>query len=98
MTEKPATILLNERIFHQSSSRRTSSSALPAVRSNILPLKYIDVTRTTHTNLDVLQESRLEDYWNIDVDRNLSDSWTGFTKFTILNEKLLKDCCNPGGG
>ena len=52
-----------------------------------IPLKKIDVTRTTHTNLDVLQESRIDDYWNFDVDRSLSDSWTGFTKFTILNEE-----------
>ena len=25
------------------------------------PLKYLDVTRTTHTNLDVLQECRIDD-------------------------------------
>ena len=31
-----------------------------------IPLKYIDVSRTTHTNLDVMQESRIDDYWNID--------------------------------
>ena len=29
-------------------------------------LKDIDVTRTTHTNLDVLQESRIDDYRNIE--------------------------------
>ena len=39
---------------------------------------------------DVLQESRSDDYWNVDVDRSLSDSWTGFTKFAILNAKLPK--------
>ena len=38
-------------------------------------------------NLDVMQESRIDDYWTVDVDRNLSDSWTGFTKFTILKKK-----------
>ena len=36
-----------------------------------IPQRYIDVTRTTHTTLDVLQGSRLDDYWNIDVNRNL---------------------------
>ena len=51
------------------------------------PLKYIDVTRATYTNLDVLQEKRIDDTGNADVDRTLSDSWTGFTKFTSLNEK-----------
>ena len=49
-----------------------------------------DVTRTTHTNLDVLQESRTDEYWNVNVDRNLSDSWTGFTMFTLLSEKSPK--------
>ena len=34
--------------------------------SFLIPLKYIDVSRTTHTNLDVMQESRIDDYWNID--------------------------------
>ena len=26
------------------------------------PLKYIDVTRSTHTNLDVMREKRVDDY------------------------------------
>ena len=47
-----------------------------------IPLKYIDVSRTTHTNLDVMQERRIDDDWNIDGSRDLSDSWTGFTQFT----------------
>ena len=42
---------------------------------------------TTQTNLDVMQESRIDDYWNIDGSRDLSDSWTGFTQFTLLDEK-----------
>ena len=50
-----------------------------------IPLKYIDVTRTTHTNLDVKQEKRIDDYWNIDGSRDLSDPWTGFTQFTLLD-------------
>ena len=52
-----------------------------------IPLKYIDVSRTTHTNLDVMQERRIDDYWNVDGSRDLSDSWTGFTRFTLLEEK-----------
>ena len=50
-------------------------------------MKYIDVSRTTHTNLDVMQESRIDDNWNIDGSRDLSDPWTGFTQFTLLEEK-----------
>ena len=53
-----------------------------------IPLKYIDVSRTTHTNSDVKLEKRIDDYWNIDGSRDLSDSWTGFTQFTLLEEKL----------
>ena len=59
----------------------------PREESFPLPLKYIDVTRTTHTNLDVKQEKRIDDYWNIDGSRDLSDPWTGFTQFTLLEEK-----------
>ena len=49
--------------------------------SFLIPLKYIDVYRTTHTNLDVKQERRIDDYWNIDGSRDVSDSWTEFTHF-----------------
>ena len=59
----------------------------PREESFPVPQKYIDVSRTTHTNLDVKQERRIDDYWNIDGSRDLSDSWTGFTQFTLLEEK-----------
>ena len=59
----------------------------PREESFSIPLKYIDVSRTTNTNLDVMQESRTDDYWNIEWPRDLSDSWTGFTQFTSLEEK-----------
>ena len=59
----------------------------PREESFPIPLKYIDVSRTTHTNLDVRQERRIHDYWNIDGSRDLSDYWTGFTPFSLLEEK-----------
>ena len=59
----------------------------PREESFPIPLKYNDVSRTTHTNLDVMQESRIDDYWNIGGSRDLSGSWTGFTQFTLLSEK-----------
>ena len=55
----------------------------PREESFPTPLKYIDVSRTTHTNLDVMQESRIDDYWNVGGSRDSSDSWTGFTQFTL---------------
>ena len=56
----------------------------PTEESVPIPLKYIDVSRT---NLDVKKERRNDDNWNIDGSRDLSDSWTGFTQFTLLSEK-----------
>ena len=52
-------------------------------------LKYFDVTRTTHTSLDFLLEKHIDDYWNVDGERELSDSWTGFTRFILLNQRPL---------
>ena len=57
----------------------------PRRESFPVPLKYIDVTRAVHTTLDVMQESRIDNFWNIVGARDLSDSWTGFTRFTLLN-------------
>ena len=37
--------------------------------------------------MDVKLEKRIDDYWNIDGSRDLSDPWTGFTTFTLLDEK-----------
>ena len=59
----------------------------PREESFPIPLKYIDVSRTTHTNLDVKQEKRIDDHWNIDGSRDFPDPWTGFTQFTLLEEK-----------
>ena len=59
----------------------------PREESFPIPLKYIDVSRTTHTNLDVMQGRRIDDYWNIDGSRDLSGSWTGCTQFILLEEK-----------
>ena len=55
----------------------------PREASFPIPVKYIDISRTTHKNLDVKQEKRIDDYWNIDGSRDLSDPWTGFTQFTF---------------
>ena len=63
----------------------------PREESFPIPLKYIDVTRSTHTTENDVQESRIDDCWNIDGSRDLSDSWIGFTQSTSLKEKP------PGG-
>ena len=57
-----------------------------------IPLTHLGVTGTTHTHLDVLQEKRLDDYWNVDVHRSLSDSFT-----FIFTKNLQKARCGLGG-
>ena len=69
----------------------------PRDESFPIPLKYIDVSRTAHTNLVVKQEKRIDDCWNIDGCRDLSDPWTGFTQITLLEEKPPHGKCGPGG-
>ena len=60
----------------------------PREQTYPIPLKYIDVARTTHTHhLDVLLEKNSEDSWTVDGHRELSDAWTGFTRFILLNER-----------
>ena len=59
----------------------------PREESFPIPLTYIDVSRTTHTNLDVKQEKRIDDSWNIDGSRDFSGPWRGFTQVTLLEGK-----------
>ena len=50
----------------------------PREESFPIPLKYIDVSRTTRTNLDVKQEKRIDDYWNIDGSVKTTPQMTRF--------------------
>ena len=59
-------------------------------KHSIFALKYVDVTRSTQTDLDVMQDKRIDDCWNVDANRSLPASWKGFTKFTLLKEKPPK--------
>ena len=47
--------------------------------------------------MDVKQHRRIDDYWNIDGSRDLSDSWTGFIQFTLLSEKPPEGFLWSGG-
>ena len=42
---------------------------MPKEESLPVPMKYLDVTGTTHTSLDVLLEKQIDDYWNVDGDK-----------------------------
>ena len=39
---------------------------MPKKESFPIPLKYIDVTRTSYTSLDVMLEKQIEEQWNVD--------------------------------
>ena len=67
----------------------------PREESFPIPLKYIDVSGTTHANLDVKQERRIDDYWNIDGSRELSDSGR-FHSNSVGKKNLLTDMCGLG--
>ena len=47
---------------------------VPTEESFSIPVKYIDVTRTTDTSLDVMSEKHIDDFWNLEGDRELSDT------------------------
>ena len=52
-----------------------------------VPLKYVDVTRRTETDLESPSEKTIYDYWNMPNKSELSDSWQGRTIFTILRPR-----------
>ena len=50
-----------------------------------LPTKYLDVTRRTYTSIETEAESCVEDFWNMNGNRALSEEWVGKTIFEVLN-------------
>ena len=60
----------------------------PREESFPIPLEHIDVSRTTHTNLDVKQEKRIDDYWNIDGSRDLSGYWKTSGRIYVVWEEI----------
>ena len=48
------------------------------------------LNRSTHTDLDVEEEKRIDDYWNVDSSKHLSDSWRGFHKVHSTERETSK--------
>ena len=69
----------------------------PREESFPIPLKYIDVSSTTHTNLDVKQEKRIDDYWNIDGSRDLQIYGQVSLYLLYWKKNLQTDICGPAG-
>ena len=69
----------------------------PREESFPIPLKYIDVSRTTHTNLDVLQKAASMTI-GISMDQEIC-LIHGQISLNLLHRKrnLQKDICGPGG-
>ena len=70
----------------------------PREESFPIPLKYIDVSRTTHTNLDVKQEKRIDDCWNISMGLETCQV-LGQVSHNLLywKKKLPTNIYGPGG-
>ena len=62
---------------------------VPKVETFPIPLKYFDVTRSTHTDLDVMQETRVDDYWDVDLNR--------FHDVYSIERKTSQRICVVGG-
>ena len=54
------------------------------------PLKHIDVTRQTKHRWTILEESIIDDDWNVDGKHLLLGDWIGFTRFDILQKRPPK--------
>ena len=80
--------LVIERRFHLSPSRGTQSQTVHAERriisySTEIYRRYQKYSHITGCNAG----ENIDDCWNVDGDRELSHTWTGFTRFTTLKEK-----------
>ena len=69
----------------------------PREESFPIPLKYTDVSRTSHTNLDVKQEKRIDDYGiSMGLETCLILGQVSHN-FLFWKKNLLTDICGPGG-
>ena len=49
-----------------------------------IPTRFLDICRRTYTDLGNAKENFIEDYWNVQAARVLSDNWMGKTVIPIL--------------
>ena len=81
--------LVHFREFYLPSSRWTQSQTV-RVREKRHPNSTEHIStwpRGTSTSLDTMLEKNIDEYWNVAGDRELLDTRTGSTRFTISNEK-----------
>ncbi|MHC4952052.1 MAG: integrase catalytic domain-containing protein, partial [Planctomycetota bacterium] len=63
-----------------------SSLFVPSDPESPIPTKFLDVLRTTFTDLGNEEENQINDYWNVQGNRVLSDNWVGKTNIPILRK------------
>ena len=67
-------------------------------KHSLFTLKHIDVARSIHTDLDVLQEKKIDDYWNVVSCESLSDFLERFhTIQSIEREASKMNTCGSVG-
>ena len=68
-----------------------TSMFIPAEENMPLPLDYVDVMRTTRTNIDGV-EAEIEDVWhdNANAGRDLTEPWVGTTTFYLVKTRPKK--------
>ena len=69
----------------QNGTKKKSVRPRTINRKKGVPLKYIVVQRQTKTRSDVLEAATIDDYWNMDGDKSLSEPWIGVTRSALLN-------------
>ena len=58
----------------------------------------MDFSRSTHTNLDVTQERRIDDYWNIQwIKRYIDVTRATNTSLDVMLERRIDDYWNVDG-
>ena len=83
---------VNSFLFLQYDLRDSCEEILPCASSQI---RFCLALLFNTTGLPVLLTLSLARHCGCGS-RDLSDSWTGFTQFTLLQENLQTDLCGPG--
>ena len=53
----------------------------------LIPISTSKLSEQHYTSLDVLLEKNIEDFWNVDGERELSNAWRSSTRFVLLKER-----------
>ena len=63
---------------------------VPRKESYPIPLSNVDFIRSPYADLEIAQENRIYDCWDVEKNRNLSESWTGFQKNYVIERNSFE--------